>query len=136
MPAPRIAQYPPSSTESQWFFTRKELDNPPSIRDNVSLKDERRSRQRMIQALWQFRHISKQPQLVINTAATMLQRFYMRESYAKWDKYTAVAAAFFLASKVEEKPLNSKNVTSMLLWLRKNGFRPNLDPDAWRKGFS
>lgn len=49
---------------------------------------------------------------------------------------TAVAAAFFLASKVEEKPLNSKNVTSMLLWLRKNGFRPNIDPDAWRKGFS
>lgn len=180
MPAPRLAQYPPSSTESQWFFTRKELDNPPSLRDNVPLKEERRSRQRMIQALWQFRHISKQ-YVHSNFRAVvveMLTEFAMRQTSTRYQyscyyvtavlherilremgqirerpfsphvkersqsdfthsfEQTAVAAAFFLASKVEEKPLNSKNVTSMLLWLRKNGFRPNIDPDAWRKGFS
>ncbi|GAA6063448.1 hypothetical protein JCM10212_005621 [Sporobolomyces blumeae] len=115
----RIAQYPPSSTESQWFFTRDELDHAPSIRQGLSIPEERRLRQKMVQILWNFRNLSKCPQLVVNTAATFLQRFFMRESFQKWDHQIAAAAAFFLASKVEERPINSKNVTSMLLWIRR-----------------
>ncbi|GAA5968248.1 hypothetical protein JCM3765_000864 [Sporobolomyces pararoseus] len=113
----RIARYPPSSTESQWFFTREELDNSPSIQQGMDWKEERRNRQRMIQILWQFRGLGRAPQVAINTAATLLQRFYMRNSFQQWDKYIAVAAAYFLACKIEERPINSKNVTSMLRYL-------------------
>ncbi|GAA5980804.1 hypothetical protein JCM5350_003713 [Sporobolomyces pararoseus] len=122
----RLAKYPPSSTEPQWFFTREELDNSPSIQQGMDWKEERRNRQRMIQILWQFRSIGRLPQVGIDTAATLLQRFYMRNSFQQWDKYIAVAAAYFLASKVEERPVNSKNVTSILRYL--------IDPSSSKGG--
>ncbi|GAA5900477.1 uncharacterized protein JCM6883_002857 [Sporobolomyces salmoneus] len=113
----RLARYPPSSTESQWFFTREELDHSPSIQQGMDLKEEHRHRQRMIQLLWNMRSLSRAPQVVLNTAATLLQRFYMRN---------AVAAALFLAAKVEEKPYNSKNVTSWLRYILQYGSRPEM----------
>ncbi|GAA5875275.1 hypothetical protein JCM16303_000566 [Sporobolomyces ruberrimus] len=120
----RLARYPASSTESQWYFTRQELARSPSIQQGMDPREEMRNRQRMIQILWHFRNASKHPQLVINTAATILQRFYMRVPFQTWDKYTAVAAAFFLASKVEERPANSKTVTA---WLRHVCRTPGLE---------
>ncbi|GAA5931647.1 uncharacterized protein JCM15063_001526 [Sporobolomyces koalae] len=123
----KLARYPPSSTESQWYFTRQELDQSPSIRQGMSIQEERMNRQRMVQILWQFRSVSRLPQLVIATAATLLQRFYMRVSFQEWDRWTAVGAAVFLASKVEESSRNSKNITSWLLWLRRNKGNRKID---------
>lgn len=164
----RLAKYPPSSTEPQWFFTREELDNSPSIQQGMDWKEERRNRQRMIQILWQFRSIGRlyvQSPPVSLTVHSKLRNFGFRFSWiqaSSWNRYCsystteilyeklvpamgqirknlfsifrnwksktdqslsipldqiAVAAAYFLASKVEERPVNSKNVTSILRYL-------------------
>ncbi|GAA6011530.1 hypothetical protein JCM11491_004677 [Sporobolomyces phaffii] len=127
MARPRLAKYPASSTESQWFFTPRELERSPSIERGMDPREERRNRQKMISFLWQIRVVSRRlrpPQTVINAAATLLQRFYMRVAFQDWDKYTAVGAALFLAYKVEELPVNSKLVTTVLLELLTPGYRP------------
>ncbi|GAA5859081.1 hypothetical protein JCM1840_003740 [Sporobolomyces johnsonii] len=109
--APLIA-VPASSTESQWFFSRAEVDHSPSIRAGMKLRDERRQRQKAVHMLWIFKDLTATRQIVTSTAAAFLQRFYMRETFDKYDAPIAAAAAHFLACKVEEQNRSIKMITS------------------------
>ncbi|GAA5967359.1 hypothetical protein JCM21900_000346 [Sporobolomyces salmonicolor] len=109
--APLIA-VPASSTETQWLFSRAEVDHSPSIRAGMKRRDERRLRQKAVHVLWLLKDVTGTKQIVTTTAAAFLQRFYMRETFDNYDAPIAAAAAYFLACKVEEQNRSIKMITS------------------------
>ncbi|GAA6034174.1 hypothetical protein JCM8097_003766 [Rhodosporidiobolus ruineniae] len=138
---PRI-DVPASATEQQWYYTRAELARPPSVREgSMSLEEERRRRQQGIRAIWTLRDALGLTQLVVTVAATLFQRYYMRESFTTHDHLTAAGAAVFLACKVEEQPKSSKLITHVLFEIRRGKVRgrwpgPNPPiPETSRPGF-
>ncbi|BGP38221.1 hypothetical protein JCM10449v2_002150 [Rhodotorula kratochvilovae] len=104
-----------SATEAQWYYTRDELALPPSVREGMSLTEERYHRQGAVKWLWRIRDSSGFKQPVITAAATFMHRFYMREKFQEWDYKTTAAAAIFLASKSEEEPRSIKSLVSWIL---------------------
>ncbi|GAA5926757.1 hypothetical protein JCM10213_002441 [Rhodosporidiobolus nylandii] len=108
-----------SRTEQQWLYERRELARSPSILEGMKPAEELRQRQRMIQVVWQLKDALGATQLVAATAATFLQRFYMRETFQKYDKIIMAGAATYLACKNEENPTSIKTVVQNLLGQRR-----------------
>lgn len=46
---------PTSHTELQWYYTREELVDSPSIREGVTVAEERKQRARAVRRLWKLR---------------------------------------------------------------------------------
>jgi protein BUR2 len=66
--------------EAQWLFTQQELDNPPSVRDGMTLEDERERRSKGVTFIQQVGMMVKLPQMTISTASVFMHRFMMRHS--------------------------------------------------------
>ncbi|GAA5992472.1 hypothetical protein JCM10908_000834 [Rhodotorula pacifica] len=118
---------PASSTESQWFYTPRELAISPSIQAGLTLQQELHGRSRAIKRLWTLRNYQTVHQPVISTAATFLHRFYMRETLQEYDPIIAAVAAFFLACKSEEEPRSIKALVQFLVEAFRDGQRFRVD---------
>uniref|UniRef100_A0A672T8V1 Cyclin-T2-like n=1 Tax=Sinocyclocheilus grahami TaxID=75366 RepID=A0A672T8V1_SINGR len=97
-------------SSSKWFFTREQLETPPSRRCGVEPDRELSYRQQaanLIQDMGQRLNVS---QLTINTAIVYLHRFYMYHSFTKFHRNTISPTTLFLAAKVEEQPRKLEHV--------------------------
>ncbi|GAA5911651.1 hypothetical protein JCM6882_006930 [Rhodosporidiobolus microsporus] len=117
-----LIQVAASSTEQQWYYTRQELARPPSVREGMKLSQERRLRQKAVKTIWKFKDALFLKQATITTAATLMHRFYMRETFQQYDYLLGAAAATFLASKSEEEPRSLKTLTQFVLDMRRGTY--------------
>ncbi|ORY79750.1 cyclin-like protein [Leucosporidium creatinivorum] len=121
--APALISAPTSLADSQWFFTPRELARPPSVRADknpLSLEQERHARATVVRKLWEIKNALSMPTLVVGTASTFVHRFYMRETVQQFPPHVTAAAAFFLASKVEEKPRSVRTILGCALEAHRN----------------
>ncbi|WFC98871.1 hypothetical protein MYAM1_001604 [Malassezia yamatoensis] len=114
--------------ETQWLFTREDLDQTPSVtgkqgphatqtggasagqRANPTLTttQERVLRGKGVHLIFKMGEFLKLGQHVMTTAVTYFHRFYMRQSLqvsrsgSGWSHYEIAAACVFLACKIEE----------------------------------
>ncbi|GAA5839723.1 hypothetical protein JCM11251_002573 [Rhodosporidiobolus azoricus] len=117
-----LVQVAASATEQQWLYSRKELSRPPSVREGMKLSEERRSRQKAMKTIWKLKDAMQLKQATITTAATLMHRFYMRESFQKYDSLVGAIAAVFLACKSEEEPKSLKQLAQYGLEFREHRF--------------
>ena len=87
MPADHRQGSPPASpnaalvdTESQWLFADAELQQPPSVRDGMSVDEERLARRKAINFVQKVGMALSLPQTTLYTAAIFLHRYLMRAS--------------------------------------------------------
>ena len=64
----------------QWLFTDTELAHTPSVRDGISITEERSRRAKGVNFIVQAGVLLKLPQLTLATASVFFHRFYMRFS--------------------------------------------------------
>ncbi|KAI9663365.1 MAG: hypothetical protein M1831_002649 [Alyxoria varia] len=95
--------------EQQWLFSEEEMNNTPSIRDGMSLEEERERRSKALNFIMQAGMMLKLPQIPLSTAALYLNRFLMRYSLVQekgqpkvLHHYQIAALALFVATKSEE----------------------------------
>ncbi|KAI8381579.1 cyclin-like protein [Radiomyces spectabilis] len=86
----------------QWYFSRDELFDTPSIADGVSFAQEQMDRIKGCHYLLAVGAKLNLPQLVVVTAATFFHRFFMRQSMKRFHVYDIAATSLFVATKVEE----------------------------------
>ncbi|KAL8281023.1 hypothetical protein RQP46_006702 [Phenoliferia psychrophenolica] len=103
------------TNEEQWLYSPLELLHTPSIRSGWSPSLEVNTRALAVHRLMCLKDVFQTPQIVVNTAATYLHRFYMRESFHQYAWETLASSSFFLASKVEENQRRLKDVVSVSL---------------------
>ncbi|KAL0080702.1 cyclin-like protein [Phycomyces blakesleeanus] len=86
----------------QWFFTKEELLDTPSIIDGLSFEQEQMDRTKGCHYLLAVGAKLNLPQLVLVTATTFFHRFFMRQSMRRFHVYDIAATSLFVATKVEE----------------------------------
>ncbi|XP_038150700.1 cyclin-T2b [Cyprinodon tularosa] len=95
---------------TKWLFTREQLENTPSRRCGIEADRELSYRQQaanLIQDIGQRLNVS---QLIINTAIVYMHRFYMINSFTKFNRNIISQTTLFLAAKVEEQPRKLEHV--------------------------
>lgn len=89
---------------NDWIFSDSELRSTPSQRDGMKQKDELILRRKGCDFIEKLSKPLDLPKLAIVSAQYYLHRFYMRQSFVRYDKYLVAAACVLLGSKVEESP--------------------------------
>lgn len=69
-----------SDYSSQWLFSDAEIANTASVRDGISIVEERSRRAKGVNFITQVGILLKLPQLTLATASVFFHRFYMRYS--------------------------------------------------------
>jgi cyclin T len=85
-----------------WIFTKEEILNNPSSLDGITDFDELRYRQNASSFIHECGTLMKLSQGTINTGIILMHRFYMLNSFAKFDKYEIATASLFLAWKLSD----------------------------------
>lgn len=97
MAPPSLLSEPTSGADQQWLFTQEMIDNSPSVLGGIPRKMEVHYRAKAVQRMFAYKdHLAmyvralvreeqelttlRSPQLVINTAAAYMHRFYMRKT--------------------------------------------------------
>ncbi|XP_015109051.1 cyclin-T [Diachasma alloeum] len=83
----------------RWFFTREQLADTPSRRAGMEADREARYRR---QAVNFIRHVGQKlalPQLWINTASILMHRFFMYQSFTRFDRNVLSLAVLFCVAK-------------------------------------
>jgi len=91
-----------------WYFDRDQLQQLHS--SSFSEKTERRYRFEAVRIIYEC---GSKLGLNFNTCATAAlyyQRFYIQNSFEKFNRYLIAAASLFLAGKVQETPKKSRNI--------------------------
>jgi len=110
---------PKERQQSMWYFTKEQIEKSPSYayflkkngnNDKAALEKELSYRRLTCAFLQESGQKLRLPQLSIATAIVFFHRFYARESYEHYDRFTVATTCLFLASKVEETPKKLKDV--------------------------
>ncbi|KAI9314612.1 cyclin-like protein [Dichotomocladium elegans] len=86
----------------QWYFSKAELLESPSILEGMSFKEMEYDRSKGCLYLLAVAAKLNLPQLVVATACTFFHRFYMRHSMKRFHVYDIAATSLLVATKVEE----------------------------------
>lgn len=100
----------PNSKMPCWYYDKKDLKNPPSIRDGLDYETERRYRKEGALFIIQC---GTEMGLGHNTMATgvvYFHRFYMFQTFKAFPRYVTACCCLFLAGKVEETPKKCKDI--------------------------
>ncbi|KAM4700181.1 cyclin-T1 [Discoglossus pictus] len=89
---------------SRWYFSREQLERSPSRRAGLDPDKELSYRQQAANLLQDMGQRLNVSQLTINTAIVYMHRFYMVQSFTRFNRNSVAPAALFLAAKVEEQP--------------------------------
>ncbi|KAL9544048.1 hypothetical protein PS6_008957 [Mucor atramentarius] len=87
---------------AQWYFTKEEIQDTPTILDGKSFEEEQMDRIKGCHYLLSVGAKLNLPQLVVVTATTYFHRFFMRRSMKYYHVYEIAATCLFVATKVEE----------------------------------
>ncbi|KAG2198354.1 hypothetical protein INT46_008232 [Mucor plumbeus] len=87
---------------AQWYFTKEEIQDTPTILDGKSFEQEQIDRIKGCHYLLSVGAKLNLPQLVVVTATTYFHRFFMRQSMVRYHVYDIAATCLFVATKVEE----------------------------------
>uniref|UniRef100_A0A8C5LYZ6 Cyclin-like domain-containing protein n=1 Tax=Leptobrachium leishanense TaxID=445787 RepID=A0A8C5LYZ6_9ANUR len=93
----------------RWYFTREQLERSPSRRAGCDADKELSNRQQAANLLQDMGQRLNVSQLTINTAIVYMHRFYMVQSFTRFNR-NVTPAAIFLAAKVEEQPRKLEHV--------------------------
>lgn len=88
--------------DQQWYFTKDELLDTPSINAGYTYEAEQIDRTKGCLYILAVAAKLNLPQLVIATACTFFHRFYMRHSMKSFPVYDIAATCLLVATKVEE----------------------------------
>ncbi|CAM9435093.1 unnamed protein product [Laminaria digitata] len=110
-----------------WKFTQEELMNPPSLRDNISMEEEKVLRKKSQVFVFDCCKVLQTKSLVMCAAMTICQRYFSQVSFRKINRVDAAAAAIFLAAKVEEFRVHINSVLIVTHQVR-HGSSRKLDP--------
>ncbi|KAJ8659396.1 hypothetical protein O0I10_004758 [Lichtheimia ornata] len=88
--------------DQQWYFTKDELLDTPSIHAGYTYQAEQIDRTKGCLYILAVAAKLNLPQLVIATACTFFHRFYMRHSMKSFPVYDIAATCLLVATKVEE----------------------------------
>ncbi|KAI8972346.1 cyclin-like protein [Pilobolus umbonatus] len=97
----------------QWYFTKEELHDTPSIVDGIPFEQEQMDRIKgchYLLAVGAKLNLYCSPQLVVVTATTFFHRFFMRQSMRRFHVYDIAATSLFVATKVEECTRRIKDI--------------------------
>lgn len=89
---------------TDWIFSDAELLASPSQRDGMKHRDELILRRKGCDFIEKMSKPLDLPKLAIVSAQYYFHRFYMRQSFVRYDKYLVAASCVLLGSKVEESP--------------------------------
>ncbi|KAI7905952.1 cyclin-like protein [Cokeromyces recurvatus] len=95
---------------NQWYFTKDELQDTPTILDGRTFEEEQIDRIKGCHYLLSVGAKLNLPQLVVVTATTYFHRFFMRQSMARFHVYDIAATCLFVATKVEECTRRLKDI--------------------------
>lgn len=105
---------------SDWIFTAQEVACSPSRKDGMGYQEELITRKQacdFIQKLAKALQLSKITQI---TGTNYLHRFYMRQSFLRYDKYITATSCLFLGAKIEEQSLRATQVAQEYIQIRKS----------------
>ncbi|KAI8988584.1 cyclin-like protein [Mycotypha africana] len=94
----------------QWFFTKDEIQETPSILDGRTFEEEQTDRIKGCHYLLSVGAKLRLPTLVVVTGCTFFHKFYMRQSMARFHVYDIAATCLFVATKVEECTRRLKDI--------------------------
>ncbi|KAI8888077.1 cyclin-like protein [Backusella circina FSU 941] len=94
----------------QWYFTKDELSDTPSVHHGFSAENELLDRTKGCHYLLSVGAKLNLPQLPLATATTFFHRFYMRQSMKHYHVYDIAATCLFVATKVEECTRRMKDI--------------------------
>ncbi|KAI8373346.1 cyclin-like protein [Blakeslea trispora] len=97
-------------TTQQWYFTKGELHDTPTILDGRTFEQEQIDRLKGCHYLLSVGAKLALPQLVVVTASTYFHRFFMRQSMSRFHVYEIAATCLFVATKVEECTRRLKDI--------------------------
>ncbi|CAH0519442.1 unnamed protein product [Peronospora belbahrii] len=104
---------------SDWIFTDEEMRATPSMRDGMKYTDELILRRNACNFVEKMAKALDLPKLAQISANNFLHRFYMRQSFVRYDKFLVAAACVLLGSKAEESPKKIGYVAKEYIAVRK-----------------
>ena len=93
-----------------WYYEKSDLAKTPSIRNGLSLLQERTFRKEGASYIMELGNYLQLHYVTCATACTFFHRFYMFHSFSEYPRYLTATACLFLAGKVEETPKKWKVV--------------------------
>lgn len=82
-----LLSFPSSSKSSQWYFTKSEIMQTPSIKQGLNPATEKANRSKGCQFIETVGQKLRLHQVTISTATTFLHRFYMRQPMSRYHHY-------------------------------------------------
>ena len=103
-----------------WFFTKAELRNTPSMAKGFSFEAERQHREDGARIIGRVGNLMSLHYTTMATGIVYYHRFYMIHDFQTYNRFITAAACLFLAGKVEETPKKGKDIVQ--------AFKRNLSP--------
>jgi len=118
-----------------WLATNEMLENSPSVRDGLTVEQEKADRESMLRFLHDFGELHKIDRRVVHTACVFFQRFFVLQSFKQHERALVAISALFLAGKVEEHPRHLKDIGPRFMEWRKKyrGFESQTPGNDWNK---